>query len=54
MCDPVQISRLFAKNGYRIALIARDPAHLRTLADEINAAGGEVGIHVLGFAHFPP
>jgi len=34
-------ARLFAKYGYRIALIARDPGHLRTLADEINAAGGE-------------
>jgi len=34
-------ARLFAKCGYPIALIARNPEHLRTLADEINAAGGE-------------
>lgn len=34
-------ARLFAKRGYRIALIARNPEHLRALANEINAAGGE-------------
>ena len=32
-------SRLFAKNGYYIALIARNPEHLRTLAEEIKATG---------------
>jgi NAD(P)-dependent dehydrogenase (short-subunit alcohol dehydrogenase family) len=42
VCDLVRInSRLFAKCGYRIALIARNPENLKTLADEINAAGGE-------------
>jgi len=34
-------ARLFSKCGYRIALIARNPEHLRALADEINTAGGE-------------
>lgn len=35
-------SRLFAKNGYRVALIARTEAHLTSLADQINREGGEV------------
>ena len=35
-------SRLFAKQGYRVALIARNADHLKKTADEINAAGGEV------------
>jgi len=34
-------ARLFANCGYRIALIARNPEHLKSLAVEINAAGGE-------------
>jgi hypothetical protein len=46
-------NRLFAKSGYRIALIARNPEHLRDLAGEINAAGGEVRTRVLGFGYFP-
>lgn len=37
----VTIRRIFAKAGYRIALIARDPEQLNKLASEINAAGGE-------------
>ena len=37
-------SRLFAKNGYRIALIARNEAQLTSLADEINKDGGEVSV----------
>ena len=53
MRDLVRInSRLFAKSGYRIALIARNPENLRTLADEINAAGGEVRTCVLRFGCF--
>jgi len=34
-------ARLFAKGGYRVALIARNPQHLQNLADEINSSGGE-------------
>ena len=34
--------RLFAKQGYRVALIARNADHLKKTADEINAVGGEV------------
>jgi NAD(P)-dependent dehydrogenase (short-subunit alcohol dehydrogenase family) len=34
-------SRLFAKQGYRIALIARNADNLKKLAGEINAGGGE-------------
>jgi len=34
-------ARLFARSGYRVALIARNPDHLKNLADEINASGGE-------------
>ncbi|KAI5117583.1 hypothetical protein M0805_004578 [Coniferiporia weirii] len=34
-------ARLFAKAGFRIALIARNADHLKKTADEINAAGGE-------------
>lgn len=35
-------SRLFAKNGYRVALIARTELHLKSLAEQINKDGGEV------------
>jgi len=34
-------ARIFAKAGYRVALIARNPEHLKRVADEIKAAGGE-------------
>lgn len=34
-------SRLFAKCGYRVALIARNGDHAKRLAEEINATGGE-------------
>ncbi|EKM51039.1 uncharacterized protein PHACADRAFT_151523 [Phanerochaete carnosa HHB-10118-sp] len=34
-------ARLFAKSGYRVALIARNPEHLNKLAKEINDAGFE-------------
>ena len=34
-------SRLFAKSGYRVALIARNVDHLNKLAAEINSSGGE-------------
>jgi len=34
-------ARLFAKSGYRVALIARNADHLNTTAAEINQAGGE-------------
>ncbi|EJD00012.1 short-chain dehydrogenase/reductase SDR [Fomitiporia mediterranea MF3/22] len=33
-------ARVFAKEGYRVALIARNADHLKKTADEINAAGG--------------
>ena len=33
--------RAFAKEGYRVALIARNPESLNNIAKEINAAGGE-------------
>ncbi|KAG0698329.1 hypothetical protein DFH29DRAFT_1081833 [Suillus ampliporus] len=35
-------ARLFAKSGYRVALISRGPEHLNKLAAELNQAGGEV------------
>ncbi|KAI0086065.1 short-chain dehydrogenase/reductase SDR [Irpex rosettiformis] len=35
------IPRLFAKHGYRVALIARHADQAKKLADEINKAGGE-------------
>jgi len=35
-------ARLFAKSGYRVALISRGPEHLQKLAAELNQAGGEV------------
>ncbi|KAG2366351.1 hypothetical protein BDR07DRAFT_1480222 [Suillus spraguei] len=35
-------ARLFAKSGYRVALISRGPDYLNKLAGEINEAGGEV------------
>ncbi|KAH9945063.1 NAD-P-binding protein [Epithele typhae] len=34
-------SRLFAKSGYRVALVARTADSLKKVADEINASGGE-------------
>ncbi|KAI5117580.1 hypothetical protein M0805_004575 [Coniferiporia weirii] len=34
-------AKLFAKEGYRVALLARNADHLKKTADEINAAGGE-------------
>jgi len=34
-------AQLFAKAGYRVALIARNADHLKKTADDINAAGGE-------------
>jgi len=34
-------ARVFAKAGFRVALIARNADHLKTTADEINASGGE-------------
>ncbi|KIJ63659.1 hypothetical protein HYDPIDRAFT_113163 [Hydnomerulius pinastri MD-312] len=34
-------ARLFAKSGYRVALISRGPDHLNKLASEINQNGGE-------------
>ncbi|KAH8093888.1 hypothetical protein BXZ70DRAFT_948338 [Cristinia sonorae] len=34
-------ARLFSKAGYRVALVARNPEHLKKLADEINQSGGE-------------
>ncbi len=36
-------SRLFAKKGYRVALVARNAEPLNSLAAEISNAGGEVG-----------
>ncbi|KAL5492703.1 hypothetical protein ACEPAI_4150 [Sanghuangporus weigelae] len=35
-------ARLFAKEGYRVALIARNADHLKNIAAGITAAGGEV------------
>ncbi|KAI0086066.1 short-chain dehydrogenase/reductase SDR [Irpex rosettiformis] len=34
-------ARLFARSGYRVALIARNGEHAKRLAEEINNAGGE-------------
>ncbi|KAF9002190.1 NAD(P)-binding protein [Cyathus striatus] len=34
-------ARLFAKKGYSVALIARGADHVKNLAEEINASGGE-------------
>jgi len=34
-------ARIFAKAGYRVALIARNAEHLKKVADEINKSGGE-------------
>ncbi|KAI5118917.1 hypothetical protein M0805_004693 [Coniferiporia weirii] len=34
-------AKVFAKAGYRVALIARNADHLKKTADEITAAGGE-------------
>ncbi|EJD00005.1 short-chain dehydrogenase/reductase SDR [Fomitiporia mediterranea MF3/22] len=34
-------AKLFAKEGYNVALIARNADHLKKTSDEINAAGGE-------------
>ncbi|KAF9002187.1 short-chain dehydrogenase/reductase SDR [Cyathus striatus] len=34
-------ARLFAKKGYSVALIARGADHVKKLAEEINASGGE-------------
>lgn len=34
-------ARLFAKSGYRVALISRGPDYLNKLATELNQAGGE-------------
>ncbi|CCM00549.1 uncharacterized protein FIBRA_02583 [Fibroporia radiculosa] len=34
-------ARLFAKTGYRVALVARNADHLKNLADDINKNGGE-------------
>ncbi|GJJ14168.1 hypothetical protein Clacol_008429 [Clathrus columnatus] len=34
-------ARLFAKNGYQVALLARNADYLKKLADEINADGGQ-------------
>ena len=41
------LSRLFAKNGYRVALVARNVDYLNTVAGEINKDGGEVGLNCL-------
>jgi short-subunit dehydrogenase len=35
------LARVFARNGHALALVARDGARMRALADEIVAAGGE-------------
>ncbi|KAG8900304.1 hypothetical protein FRB99_006124 [Tulasnella sp. 403] len=34
-------SRLFAKSGYRVALLARNPDHLKSLSESIKSDGGE-------------
>jgi len=34
-------ARLFAKSGYKVAVLARNPDHLKALADSIKADGGE-------------
>ncbi|KAK0494166.1 hypothetical protein EDD18DRAFT_1356111 [Armillaria luteobubalina] len=36
------VARLLAKEGYAIALVARNADSVKALADEINAAGGTV------------
>lgn len=35
-------SRAFAKAGYSVALIARNPEHLKNIAGEIVGGGGDV------------
>ena len=37
--------RVFAKEGYRVALIARNADHLKKTAGDITAAGGEVTLN---------
>ncbi|THH27201.1 hypothetical protein EUX98_g6985 [Antrodiella citrinella] len=39
-------ARIFAKAGYRVALVSRNAEHLKKIADEIKQAGGEA-------AYFP-
>ena len=39
--EPDAYSRIFAKEGYRVALVARNAEHLQTLAADINSSGGE-------------
>ncbi|KDN42919.1 hypothetical protein RSAG8_06445, partial [Rhizoctonia solani AG-8 WAC10335] len=34
-------ARAFANNGYSVALVARNPEHLKNIADEICANGGD-------------
>jgi uncharacterized protein len=36
-----ELARVFARNGHRLALVARREARLHTLAEEIAAAGGD-------------
>jgi uncharacterized protein len=40
----VELARVFASNGHRVALVARRTDRLTTLADEIAASGGAVPI----------
>lgn len=40
-------SRVFAKAGYRVALIARNKDHLNLAAQQIKGAGGEVGLNLI-------
>ncbi|ELU41547.1 short chain dehydrogenase domain-containing protein [Rhizoctonia solani AG-1 IA] len=37
----LSISRAFAKKGYSVALIARNPEHLKSIADEMRANGSD-------------
>ncbi|KAG2108465.1 uncharacterized protein F5147DRAFT_695138 [Suillus discolor] len=49
-------ARLFAKSGYRVALISRGPEYLNKPATEISQAGGEVliPIHIAGYGVWKP
>ncbi|KAF9002182.1 NAD(P)-binding protein [Cyathus striatus] len=45
-------ARIFSKQGYSIALIARSPEQLKSLADEIKVSGGEVEtFHIDAYTH---
>ena len=44
--DVVRDRRLFAKNGYAVAVLARNAEPLKALSESIKAEGGEVGYFI--------